>query len=712
MLAERLTDPTGAAAPGGDAPRRVRPRAGVRGPPRSARDRRVRRAAHRAGAPGSRPTTCRSAWSTGHRGVRRFRLNFVGQPDHAGTTPMDRRKDAFLTAAEYATKSRELVVKGGQGRAVTTIGVVDVRPGVPNIVPERAMLLQELRDPDPTLLESLTTRTLQAARRVARQRGLVLEVEHLMRAEPVRMSGRIQGRDRGRGHGARAPDPAHALRRGPRRPDPGGGDRGGHDLRAEPGGPEPPPGRVDRLAKPWSRVQTCSSARCSASRASDGPSSGSAAVRLSERGYAGPPGSAHAAKAPVRLPPRRGSGNIARPKTLPGARPVRGGRNERRGGRDGIRGTGDGGGLRRPRERRRLRGQGRCQDRRRSEPGGMPIYKPGLEGCGRRGTSADGRLHVHHRPGRRRAPVGHSLHRRRHPFQGHRGVGPQRGRGGGATGSPSPSTATRSSSTSPRCRSGPGTWCGPSSSGTGAAPSTSTSCPTPSSCGKAWRSRTRSAPTGSSIGAPEPAGGDDTARALRAPRAADDHHQHVLRQRSSSTRRTPSSSPRSRSSTRSPTSASSPGGDVTQVMKGMGLDPRIGAAFLQRGPRVRGLVLPEGHRRAHPDRGRARLRAPHAPRRWSRSTASGSSGLVALIRKVLDPLDGRVIAVLGLAFKPKTDDMREARSVELIARLVEAAAPRCGPTTRSRWTTRGAPCRRASSTASPPTRRPRARTRW
>lgn len=125
-------------------------------------------------------------------GIRRFRLTFVGQPDHAGTTPMDRRKDAFFTAAEYATKSRELVVRGGEGHAVTTIGVVDVRPGVANIVPERAALLQELRDPDPALLERLASRTLQAARRVARQRGLVLEVEHLMRAEPVRMSPRIQ----------------------------------------------------------------------------------------------------------------------------------------------------------------------------------------------------------------------------------------------------------------------------------------------------------------------------------------------------------------------------------------------------------------------------------------------------------------------------------------------------------------------------------------
>jgi beta-ureidopropionase / N-carbamoyl-L-amino-acid hydrolase len=76
---------------------------------------------------------------------------------------------------------------------VTTIGVVEVRPGVPNIVPERVALLQELRDPDPTLLEQLASRILQAARRVARQRGLDLEVEHLMRAEPVRMSPRIQG---------------------------------------------------------------------------------------------------------------------------------------------------------------------------------------------------------------------------------------------------------------------------------------------------------------------------------------------------------------------------------------------------------------------------------------------------------------------------------------------------------------------------------------
>jgi N-carbamoyl-L-amino-acid hydrolase len=124
-------------------------------------------------------------------GIRRFRLTFVGQPDHAGTTPMDRRRDAFFTAAEYATRSRELIVRAG-GRSVTTIGVVEVRPGVPNIVPERAALLQELRDADPAVLDRLAARTLQAARRVTRRRGLALEIEPLMRAEPVRMAPRVQ----------------------------------------------------------------------------------------------------------------------------------------------------------------------------------------------------------------------------------------------------------------------------------------------------------------------------------------------------------------------------------------------------------------------------------------------------------------------------------------------------------------------------------------
>ena len=115
------------------------------------------------------------------------------------------------------------------------------------------------------------------------------------------------------------------------------------------------------------------------------------------------------------------------------------------------------------------------------------------------------------------------------------------------------------------------------------------------------------------------------------------------------------------------------GGDVTQVVKGMGLDPRIGAAFLNAGLGYGGSCFPKDTDALIQTAAALgyELRTLRAVVDVNRERVQR---LVALIRKVLDPLDGRVIAVLGLAFKPKTDDMREARSVELITRLVEAGA--------------------------------------
>jgi UDPglucose 6-dehydrogenase len=47
---------------------------------------------------------------------------------------------------------------------------------------------------------------------------------------------------------------------------------------------------------------------------------------------------------------------------------------------------------------------------------------------------------------------------------------------------------------------------------------------------------------------------------------------------------------------------------------------------------------------------------------------------VELMEKPLNPMEGRVIAVLGLAFKPNTDDMREAKSIEVVTGLMERGA--------------------------------------
>ena len=115
------------------------------------------------------------------------------------------------------------------------------------------------------------------------------------------------------------------------------------------------------------------------------------------------------------------------------------------------------------------------------------------------------------------------------------------------------------------------------------------------------------------------------------------------------------------------------GADVTQVVKGMGLDARIGPAFLQAGLGYGGSCFPKDadsliHTAADLGYDFTLLRAVVDVNR------ERAGQLLAKIEKVLAPLDDKVIAVLGLAFKPNTDDMREAKSIEVVCRLVERGA--------------------------------------
>jgi N-carbamoyl-L-amino-acid hydrolase len=125
-------------------------------------------------------------------GIRRTRITFVGQADHAGTTPMERRRDGFLSAADFAVKARDLVVKKGGGRAVTNFGVVRVHPGVSNIVPARGELVQEMRAPDAALLERLAKDCQALAQRVAKRRGVAVELQAMSVTNPAQCAPRLQ----------------------------------------------------------------------------------------------------------------------------------------------------------------------------------------------------------------------------------------------------------------------------------------------------------------------------------------------------------------------------------------------------------------------------------------------------------------------------------------------------------------------------------------
>ena len=116
------------------------------------------------------------------------------------------------------------------------------------------------------------------------------------------------------------------------------------------------------------------------------------------------------------------------------------------------------------------------------------------------------------------------------------------------------------------------------------------------------------------------------------------------------------------------------GADVSQVMKGMGLDPRIGGAFLQAGLGYGGSCFPKDVDSLIHTAGRLgydfKLLRSVAEINRERATH-----LVESIAKALGPLDDITIAVLGLAFKPNTDDMRDAKSLEVI-QLLQAAGVR------------------------------------
>jgi len=115
------------------------------------------------------------------------------------------------------------------------------------------------------------------------------------------------------------------------------------------------------------------------------------------------------------------------------------------------------------------------------------------------------------------------------------------------------------------------------------------------------------------------------------------------------------------------------GADVTQVMKGMGLDTRIGGAFLQAGLGYGGSCFPKDVDSLIHTAGRLGydFKLLRSVVEINRERATH---LVETMTKALGPLDDLVIAVLGLAFKPNTDDMREAKSLEVVQLLSAAGA--------------------------------------
>lgn len=116
------------------------------------------------------------------------------------------------------------------------------------------------------------------------------------------------------------------------------------------------------------------------------------------------------------------------------------------------------------------------------------------------------------------------------------------------------------------------------------------------------------------------------------------------------------------------------GADIKAVSKGMGLDGRIGSKFLHAGPGYGGSCFPKDTSAL------ARIGQEYAvPQRITEAVIDVNDRTKArMIEKIVDACDGsvagKVITVLGVTFKPNTDDMREAPALTIVPALIGAGA--------------------------------------
>jgi hydantoinase/carbamoylase family amidase len=123
-------------------------------------------------------------------GVERHQVTFRGQAAHAGSTPMDKRRDALAGAAKLELEIREIAKRTGEG-AVCTMGGVVTRPGIVTSVVETAECLLDQRHLDAGKLASMLDRAKQASERFAAEEQIEVEWERIWNIEPILFDERL-----------------------------------------------------------------------------------------------------------------------------------------------------------------------------------------------------------------------------------------------------------------------------------------------------------------------------------------------------------------------------------------------------------------------------------------------------------------------------------------------------------------------------------------
>lgn len=122
---------------------------------------------------------------TGIQGMRWYEVTVTGNESHAGTTPMHLRRDAMLGAARMNVAINE-IASADAPLAVTTVGLVEVRPNSRNVIPGEVFFTVDMRHPDDAVLAGMEERLHDALNAIAAELGLEVAIRNVWNSPAVR----------------------------------------------------------------------------------------------------------------------------------------------------------------------------------------------------------------------------------------------------------------------------------------------------------------------------------------------------------------------------------------------------------------------------------------------------------------------------------------------------------------------------------------------
>ena len=124
------------------------------------------------------------------QGISWTEITITGEANHAGTTPMGMRKDAGTCAGEIISFVHQLANDFGEPQ-VATVGVVELKPNIINVVPGGARVTVDLRNPDNSILKDAERNLEEFLAEVSLKHTVEINSKRLVRFDPVKFDARI-----------------------------------------------------------------------------------------------------------------------------------------------------------------------------------------------------------------------------------------------------------------------------------------------------------------------------------------------------------------------------------------------------------------------------------------------------------------------------------------------------------------------------------------